>query len=194
MNGQRLCGQMSQYLNSFHEEDPLLEGEWVRGSILIVLCQQLNMVGEYSGLGLHVSRWSWHALSCGRSIKCFSIHRLNFSHFKNDGEKIIGGDFIFQQDGASCHTAKHSMAWFSSNGISVLPWPSQSADLNPIEHLWEVIKKRMDKSPVKNKAELKELIFSTWNSIKPAITANLVDSMGRRCQAVIAAHGGLTKY
>ncbi len=113
---------------------------------------------------------------------------------KEDGEKIIGEDFIFQQDGAKCHTAKYSMDWFAASHISVLPWPSQSPDLNPIEHLWEIIKKKMDSTPVKNKEELKDLIFKTWNSITPDITANLVDSMRNRCQAVINSRGGVTKY
>ncbi len=66
---------------------------------------------------------------------------------KEDGEKIIGEDFIFQQDGAECHTAKYSMDWFAASHISVLPWPSQNPDLNPIEHLWEIIKKKMDSRP-----------------------------------------------
>ena len=36
---------------------------------------------------------------------------------KDDGKRIIDTDTIFQQDGARCHTAKHSMNWFSANGI-----------------------------------------------------------------------------
>ena len=88
---------------------------------------------------------------------------------KDDGERIIGENFVFQQDGASCHTAEYSKKWFRREKISVLPWPSQSPDLNPIEHLWEVIKKKMDYTPVKNQTELKDLIFQTWNSITPDI-------------------------
>ena len=62
---------------------------------------------------------------------------------KTDGQRLIGNNFIFQQDGARCHTARHSMTWFSSNGTTVLPWPSQSADLNPIAHLRDVTKKKI---------------------------------------------------
>ena len=86
------------------------------------------------------------------------------------------------------------MNWFSANGISVLSWRSQSADLNPTEHLWEGIKRRMDQTPCRNMIKLKYWVFSTWSAISPNITSNLVDSMVRSCQAVIAARGGSTKY
>ena len=76
---------------------------------------------------------------------------------KHDGEKLIGPNFIFQHDGARCHTARRSIACFSSNGISVLPWLSQSADLNPIEHLWGEVKRRIDHTPCKNLSERKDL-------------------------------------
>ena len=53
----------------------------------------------------------------------------------DNGGKVIEPNFIFQRDGVRCHTVRWSMSWFSSNRISVLLWPSQSADLNPNKHL-----------------------------------------------------------
>jgi transposase len=48
---------------------------------------------------------------------------------------------LFQQDDARPHTARVAMDYLEQNSINVLPWPSKSSDLNPIEHLWDQLDK-----------------------------------------------------
>lgn len=78
--------------------------------------------------------------------------------------------------------------------MTVLDWPPQSPDLNPIEHLWDHIEREIRKTPIPNKTELQKRIIEAWNATSPEVTGHLVDSMNRRCTAVLEAKGGPTRY
>ncbi len=52
-------------------------------------------------------------------------------------------DFIFQQDLAPAHTAKSTKNWLNDHGVGALDWPANSADLNPIENIWGIVKRKM---------------------------------------------------
>ena len=111
------------------------------------------------------------------------------------GEEIFGcADFTFQQDLAPAHSARSTMRWLEDHGIEVLPWPANSPDLNPIENLWGLVKRRMSKERPSTQEELKGAIQRAWNSVTPEDCYHLVSSMPRRIQAVIAAKGAATKY
>jgi len=90
-------------------------------------------------------------------------------------------DFIFQQDGAPCHTARLCVKWFQENNIELLSWPGNSPDLNPIENLWSRLKKAVASKHPSNKQELIESIINSWyHIISPENLKSLVESMPAR--------------
>ena len=61
--------------------------------------------------------------------------------------EIPADEAIFQQDNDPKPFSKMAQKWFSEYQIKVLDWPVQSHDLNPIEHLWNHLKKQLQKYP-----------------------------------------------
>lgn len=105
-------------------------------------------------------------------------------------------DLIFQQDNDPKHTSKDAQAWFGGRNISLLSWPAQSPDLNPIENLWSLLKRKIGERPEAPKGilELWSVVQEEWSKINLGYCRALIDSMPNRCKAVIRARGGPTKY
>ncbi len=86
--------------------------------------------------------------------------------------------------------------FLNDNEFTLLKWPPQSPDLNPIEHLWDVVEweiRIMDVQPT-NLQQLCDAIMSIWTKISEECFQHLVESMPRRIKAVLKAKGGLTRY
>ncbi len=110
-----------------------------------------------------------------------AIYQEILEHFMLlSADKLYGdADFIFQQDLAPAHTAKGTKSWFNDHGVTVLDWPANSPDLNPIENLWGIVKRKMRDTRPNNADELKATVKETWASIPPQQCLKLITSMPR---------------
>ncbi len=125
-----------------------------------------------------------------------AIYQEILEHFMlRSADKLYGdADFIFQQDSAPAHTAKGTKSWFNDHGVTVLDCPANSPDLNPIENLWGIVKRKMRDTRPNNADELKATVKETWASIPAQQCHKLIISTPRRIEAVIKAKGAPTKY
>jgi len=104
-------------------------------------------------------------------------------------------DYRFMQDNAPPHRSKYAMKWFEDHDISVLKWPPTSADLNPIENLWDYIDKELRKMKPTNVIQLQQMLQDIWCGVTAMQCQSLVDSMPRRIEQCIKSNGGtFSKY
>ncbi len=82
------------------------------------------------------------------------------------------------------------------NEFTLLKWPPQSPDPNPIEHLWDVVEREIHinfRQPT-NLQQLRDAIMSIWTKISEECFQHLVESMPWKIKAVLRAKGGPTQY
>ncbi len=68
--------------------------------------------------------------------------------------------------------------WLGEQNIEILgPWTGNSPDLNPIENLWSVLKRPVDKQKPTNSDKLQALVVQEWAVISQDVAQKLIDSM-----------------
>lgn len=103
---------------------------------------------------------------------------------------------IFQQDNARPHVARVSLNFFEATHVNLLPWPPRSPDLSPIEHVWDIMGRRLGNlpQPPRTLAALRHEVQVAWDCIPQEEIDHLLASMPRRVGECINNRGGQTHY
>ncbi|GFV82665.1 transposable element Tcb2 transposase [Trichonephila clavipes] len=91
-------------------------------------------------------------------------------------------------DNARPHRTLAVEELLESEDITRMDWPAYSPDLNPIEHVWDALERRIAAllHHPENTQQLKQLLIEEWALLPQEMLHQLVLSMRRRCEATIA--------
>lgn len=147
----------------------------------------------------------WGGMSRGTRTALLSIDgNLNGVRYRDEvlapvalpALQDVGQGAIFMDDNAPAHRARLVTDFLEQHDVVRMAWPACSPDLNPIEHLWDVLGRRIrdNHPPPGTLARLVEILQIEWAAIPQDTLRTLVGSMRRRCEACIQARGGHTRY
>lgn len=106
-----------------------------------------------------------------------------------------GHNVTLMHDNARPHTAALTRRFLANNNVNVLDWPAISPDLNPIEHIWDELGRRVRTHYVINTVhDLSAALQAEWNNLPAHYIQRYVDSMRRRILTCIGQYGGHMRY
>ncbi|GBL84507.1 hypothetical protein AVEN_117249-1 [Araneus ventricosus] len=95
-------------------------------------------------------------------------------------------------------TSRIVLEWFKENTdeFHLASWPPNSPDLNPMEHVWDVmeLQLRAQTLPCPNISTLRDRCLDIWYNLSPVMYQKLVASMPMRVAAGLKGKGGATRY
>jgi hypothetical protein len=85
-------------------------------------------------------------------------------------------------DNAKPHRARIVQHFLQQQAVQTIPWPAMSPDMNPIEHVWDFIGRKINQRNPKcqNIDELRSAILQEWQQFHQERLRHLVQSMTRR--------------
>ncbi|GFS64415.1 transposable element Tcb2 transposase [Trichonephila clavipes] len=108
----------------------------------------------------------------------------------------MGLQFLFMDDNAPCHRTVAAEQLLESEDIERMDWPARSPDLNPIEHLWDFLGRRLAARtlPPVTIRELRLALQDEWAAMPQQLIDTLILSMGRCCETCLAVRGDHIPY
>ena len=169
-----------------------------RGERLAPNC--IQQVHPFGGGGVMV----WGAICNDQKTRLVTIQgNLTAQRYRDEVLRPVVLPFVqqhqgtlFQHDNARPHTARLTTDFLNRQNVDVLPWPSRSPDLNPIEHLWDHLGRQLRRRQLQphNVQQLEQALHYEWARIPDYVIRRLTSSMRRRVLSCIDANGGHTRY
>jgi transposase len=141
--------------------------------------------------------WAFINLSVGVGDYNIFNENLNADIYENIlAEHLVVSykdELFYQQDNHSVHKSKKITQFMKDNNISVIDWPAYSPDINPIENLWSIIKRKL-KEKTLTKENFDASIKETIDNIDLSIIYNMISNMHVRLQKIIDSGGDIIDY
>ncbi|GFW49023.1 transposable element Tcb2 transposase [Trichonephila clavipes] len=150
---------------------------------------------RYGGRGVLV--WGGIMLGSRTDLHIFDAGSVNGTRYCNEillpyvrlFRGAMGLQFLFADDNAPCHRTVAAEHILESENIERMDWPARSPDLNPIEHVWDFLGRRLAArtSPPVTIRELRLALQDEWAAMPQQLIHTLILSMSRRSETCLAA-------
>ncbi|GFW21287.1 transposable element Tcb2 transposase [Trichonephila clavipes] len=157
---------------------------------------------RYGGRGVLV--WGGIMLGSRTDLHIFDAGSVNGTRYCNEillpyvrlFRGAMGLQFLFMDDNAPCHRTVAAEQLLESEDIELMDWPARSPDLNPNEHVWDFLGRRLAVCtlPPVTIRELRLAQQDEWAAMPQQLIDTLILSMGRRCETCLAVRGDHIPY
>ena len=98
-------------------------------------------------------------------------------------------------DNARPPVARICQQFLNRNNVNIQLWPAVSPDMNPIEHIWDFLGRKVRaRGNVHNLRDLENALIQEWNNILNVVIRRYVSSLRGHLAACINSRGGHTRY
>jgi transposase len=158
-----------------------------------------------------VERWGltvdvWAGISSRGKTKLFiyegGLAAKAYQHILEQGlipaaNKLFGDenlDWELQQDKATCHTAKSTVAFLEEKSITVVEgWPTKGDDINPMENLWAILDEKLEEEKFDTQQSMKKAVLKIWSQVDDGLLTRLINSVPDRLRRIVKAKGASIK-
>ncbi|GFU10306.1 transposable element Tcb2 transposase [Trichonephila clavipes] len=156
----------------------------------------------YGGRGVLV--WGGIMLGSRTDLHIFDAGSVNGTRYCNEillpyvrlFRDAMGMQFLFMDENAPCHCTLAAEQLLESEDIECMDWPARSPDLNPIDHVWDFLGRRLAARtlPPVTIRELRLALQDEWAAMPQQLIDTVILSMGRRCETCLAVRGDHIPY